>query len=232
MNPETRTPEEIYERIMAAAKHPKSTKALANIKWACDELEDRYKIPITVTRVGDQTKDKEGGPTAPSLRNNKEFVAYVKARAIRQILPEAERKSPTGTYRSNDPEANAIIYMLEAKCKATERKLRCITTSLGHSPDFDLSEFLKQSKLTLASLQPGQPPPPAPSSINSKVFEIIAKLLDPKHMEPFGLINHKGSIISPERNNRVMLHRSEVEILRTELERQRQEEASGQGDHC
>ena len=220
MSDETRTPEVIYDGIVTGAKHPKSKKAIQNIKTVCDEL-DADGIAISVTRVGNRTKDKEGGPTAPSLRNNKEYVAYVQARAFLQSLPSVGQNQTVGSYRTNDPETNAVLYMLEAQRDAAERKLRCVTKSLSNSADFDLNEFLKQSRLSLASLPVGQMPPPEPKQTNGRLHEIIAKLLDPKHMEPFGLILENGRIKSPERNSRVLLDKSDVQVLRDELEKHR-----------
>jgi hypothetical protein len=62
--------------------------------------------------------------------------------------------------------------------------------------------------------------PPKP-----ELADVLTKVLDERHLTPFGLLYEKDHIVSPERNLRCFLEPDEIQCLRDEIERLRQCEA-------
>ena len=89
-----KTSELVFEQILQAARHPKTKRAMQNLKKACDYL-DHHKIEITVTEAGKITEDFSGGPKTASIRNQKNFLNYIRARAGReQKAPRPQATQP------------------------------------------------------------------------------------------------------------------------------------------
>ena len=64
---------------------------------------------------------------------------------------------------------------------------------------------------------------------DGRLGEALAKLFNTKHIEPFGLVLDNERLKSAE-SLRVLLDKSDVQALRAEIERQRQQGQGGNGN--
>jgi hypothetical protein len=208
----------LFDSIKTNAGHPKSVTAMINVKEACDYLDDK-KIVITPAEVARITKSRKGGPIDRSLRNNKKLMDYVRTRQAEQKLPSIGANGSPVQVRTGDPDADAYIYQLEVSNRTLKNDIKCLRGLLSNSGiTFEPDASIDQSKLVLSTLPPGTLPQTPKQALDRKLVTTLAKLIDPNHFEFFGLLLDSGSIISPERNDRVFLDKSEVEAIQTALQ--------------
>jgi hypothetical protein len=190
----------IFERIVNDAKHPKSKTTADRIRDACDYLIEN-RIAISIPEVGRLCN--HSGPKAQSIRNNKLLAAYVKARSSEQSLPQ-HPKSGQARYTTSDVQVNAIIHALEVEASRERSQKENLTRALRDLGDYDLQAVLQTGRLV-------QFKPAAPMQLD---LSSLAKcLLNPNHLQKFGLILEDQRIICRDRNNRVFLEKTEVQQL-------------------
>lgn len=192
----------LKERGMAA----KSERALENIFAACAFLE-RNGLEITVAAVGNFCRGRTGGPAAQSVRNNKDYHAYVLARRSEQSLRPAHGKSESRKpFRSGDLNIDAHIQTLEYELQKTKTELHSLRQALPRLGEYDLSSAIEEGVLVIAA--------PQLPSISDEARSAILTLLNPDSLGAAGLILAKtGQIIAPDQNGSVLLNKVQVDAL-------------------
>ncbi len=204
----------VLKKVLQTAKHPKTKRAMQNLKKACDYL-DHHKIQITVTEAGKITGDVSGGPKTPSIRNQKNFLDYIRARRAEQKLPTPAHSSRNASVRTGEPKADAYIHGLEAQLRIAREQLASLRSSLLRFGEFDLEATLEAGKLI--------PAHPRESGVagNQELAGILNKILDPALLESVGLVRSGGGICSRDHPAKVFLERPEIECLLKEIDRRR-----------
>jgi hypothetical protein len=205
----------VLKKVLLAAKHPKTKRAMQNLKKACDYL-DHHKIQITVTEAGKVTEDASGGPKTPSIRNQKHFLDYIRARRAEQKLPAPANSPRNASVRTGEPVADAYIYGLEAQLRIARERLASLRSSLLHAGEFDLEATLETGKLV-----PAHSPREPRAAGNQELAGILSKILDPARLESLGLMLSGGRICSRDHPANVFLEKPEIECLVNEIDRRR-----------
>jgi hypothetical protein len=203
----------LFEQFERAARHPNTIKAIENLKKACDYLESEgVRVEITVAEVGLLTKDWRGGPTTPSIRNNKNFLEYIKVRRAEQTLPKLPQRDGSKKVSTGNPAVDSYIHSLEAEIRRLRSKISSLHSSIGAAGEYDLDASIKSKKLVLA---PAMEAKTARTSMrDSEVVSTLAKLANRDHVERFGLMESAGSLVSPENGNIVFLDKVEYSAIR------------------
>jgi predicted protein tyrosine phosphatase len=182
----------MLEAIFATAKHPKAKRAAEHVRDACDYLAE-HGIEISVPEVG-RLCDKTG-PKEQSIRNNKRLMSYVKVRRSEQTL-RVQMKSKEVRYETNDVQANAMIYALEADVRREKSQKQNLKQALANAGEYDLNATMRTGKL-----------------VGADVASVVKRLMDPEHLQKFGLTIRTDRIIALDRNNRVFMEKSDVQQL-------------------
>ena len=192
----------LFNSILEKAGHPKTKRAAENIKKACDYLDEKN-LHITIAEIG--VFCEASGPKTQSIHNNKEFVAYIKARQAEQQLQVKPSNGPT-RFESADPQANAIIYALQVEKRRLEQSIHNLKRALADAGDYDLEATLKTGRLVRLVQEKAAP-------VSGAVVDTIRRLLDPAHMVKFGLKRHQDRIVAVDRNNRVFIEKADLQRL-------------------
>ena len=211
------TSQQIYDRIAREAKHKKSVKALNNVKDACDFLQDKAKTEITITKIGSYCSERDGGPKTQSILNNKNLASYIQARRAEQNLP-MQPNSAEPEIRTGNALVDSYVAGVQSELRISRRnenRLRDIfrrhAEELG---GFDMDESLKQDRFVTKD----GPPVPSPTAIPSDLAPILRKFLDPAFMESLGFVQQDGCVFSPERNDKALLTKREVDCIQRVIE--------------
>jgi hypothetical protein len=191
----------MLEAIFATAKHPKAKRAAEHVRDACDYLAE-HGIEISVPEVG-RLCDKTG-PKEQSIRNNKRLMSYVKVRRSEQTL-RVQMKSKEVRYETNDVQANAMIYALEADVRREKSQKQNLKQALANAGEYNLNATMRTGKLVRIV--------PTVTPAGADVASVVKRLMDPEHLQKFGLTIRTDRIIALDRNNRVFMEKSDVQQL-------------------
>ena len=199
--PELPPSSSILETIIESAKHAKARKAAEHVRDACDYL-SQHKIEINVSEVGRLCN--KIGPKEQSIRNNKKLMTYVHARRSEQEL-RVQLKSKEVRYETNNVQANAIIYALEAEFRQVKSHYQNLKHALKDAGEYDLNATMRTGKLVRSG--------PSVTPVNADLAKIAKRLMNPEHLLKFGLVLRADRIIALDRNNRVFMEKSDVQQL-------------------
>jgi hypothetical protein len=185
--------EALYKSILDAARNEQGRHSIRSIKTACDTLA-RHHSPINANTVGKECLIQSQGPTPASIRNNKDYMTYIKARATAAGLP----KPTDGTAFEpvvSDPTTVAYIQSLKDKIILAELQARLLRKYLETQvSSVSIEKFLAtQDPQHFGHLMPKEEKPILPAV--AAVPALPAELSDPKHLEKFGLELVKERII-------------------------------------
>src|ERR1035438_2115854 len=113
--------EQLYLTTIGTFASPQAKRSFENIKNACDTLEQQG-VHINAAAVGKECVIKYRKPTAGSIRNNKIYMTYIRARADEAKV--AMLNSDTYMPRVMDPTTDAYIAVLRGKLLVADRKDR------------------------------------------------------------------------------------------------------------
>lgn len=197
---------QVEQRIRSSGLVPKSEKAFNNVVAACDFLQAQ-EIEITPAAVGNITSEKQGGPKIQSIRNNPDFIAYIKARRADQGGTKTRDSVRQRRIRTGDNAVDAYIQTLESELGQAKTEIRTLRQAIPSLGDFDLKGALAQGILTLAA--------PAPAGVPPQVKDAIRSLLDTERLASVGLeLVKTGQIISHDHLQQVFLNKQQVDALR------------------
>jgi hypothetical protein len=191
----------IFTSTCEEAQHPKTTKAMQRIKDACDYLCE-HDLPISIGEVGRFCK--QTGPKTQSLRNNSDFRDYILARQGEQTLV-VKAKPDRVKLATNDPQANAIIYALQTQAKIAEKRLANLKHALVNAGKYDLEAMTRTGKLVCFV---GEPPT---VSLDSGLANALRRLLDPGHLQKFGLSIKQDRVLGF--NDRVFIEKGDLRLF-------------------
>lgn len=200
-NDDNKSSAALFSLIIETAKHPKRKRAIENIKKACDYLEDK-KIGISVSEVGRLCE--ESGPKVQSINNNQEFRNYIKARRAEQKI-YTNPKSENPRYETDDPQANAMLYALEAEIRREKLQNKNLKRAYADAGEYDLEATSRTGKLVRLTAEK--------SSIDPVIADVLRRLLDPEHLRKFGLNIEGDRVIAVDRLNRVFLEKGDFQRL-------------------
>lgn len=192
---------ELFEMLIREAKHPKSQGAIGRIREACDYLAE-HSIPISIKEVAQLCA--KSGPKAQSIRNNRRFVQYINCRKAEQTLQAQPARSGKEGYRSSDVHANALLYAAETRLTSKDAQISALSRALRDLGVYDVETVLRTGRLELKT---------SPHVPLLELRAVASRLLNPIHLRQFGLVLQQDRIVSPNRNDRVFLDKTEVAIL-------------------
>jgi hypothetical protein len=192
----------LFNAILQKSGHPKSKRAAQHIKDACDYF-DGKEMEIVIAEVGKFCKNS--GPKTQSIHNNKDFCAYIKARRAEQKLAV---KPPNGELRfeSADPQANAMIYALQAERRRLQQMLQNLKRALSDAGDYDFDATMRIGRLIRAVAN-------SAPVVSPEILDVLRRLLDANHLIRFGLRIQQDRIIAVDRNNRVFMEKADLQRL-------------------
>lgn len=191
----------IFTATCEEARHPKTTKAMQRIKDACDYLCE-HNLPISIGDVGRFCK--QTGPKTQSLRNNPDFRKYILARQGEQTLV-VKAKPDRIKLTTNDPQANAIIYALQTQAKIAEQRLANLKRALINAGKYNLEAMTKTGKLVCFVGEP------ASVHLDSGLANALRRLLDPVHLQKFGLSIKQDRVLGF--NDRVFIEKGDLQLF-------------------
>lgn len=192
----------VFASIVDEFRHPKSRKAVEHVRDACDYL-DEHRIPIDIPEIARLCGAQ--GPRAQSIRSSRKLMSYVNARKSEQRLP-IEPSAATLGYASGDPQADAQVYALATQMKRERTQKESLKRALQGLGDFDLAATMRTGRLVRFREQ--QTP-----GIDA-FAGLVRRLLDPIHLQRFGLTIASDRVIAINRNNRVFIERNDLETLK------------------
>lgn len=195
------TADAILIKLRESARHPKTVAAAERIRDACDYLSS-HKIHISVPEVAQLCS--KNGPKVQSIHNNKVFKAYILARASEQEL-RAIPKRRSNQFEIADPELEAFVYAVEVGAKRERQQRENLARALSESGEWDLEATIASGKLV--------PRKNVSNSVSAELSAALRRLLDPNHLRKFDLHPMRERIIAINRNNRVFLEKSDLEVI-------------------
>jgi hypothetical protein len=192
----------LFNIITQQAGHPKSKRAAQHIKVACDYL-DGKNMEISIAEVGHFCTNS--GPKTQSIHNNKYFCDYIKLRHAEQKLVVKPSNGEL-KYESQDPQANAIIYALQAEKRRLGQMLENLKRALADAGSYDLEATMRTGRLVRVT-DDGAP------VVSSEILDVLRRMIDPNHLIKFGLKIQQDRILAVDRNNRVFTEKADLQRL-------------------
>jgi hypothetical protein len=169
--------EVIFNRLEARANN-RTLKCLMNLKSACDLLSSDG-LDISPAKVGAFTSRMQGGPNVQSIRNNKEFSAYVYARKSEQGLLESRMQFAQANIRTGDNRIDAYIRTLELEVQSGRQHLSNLKKAFLKNCTFDYSAAMKGELVIATSNSHGE--------VSEHEKAELRKLIDPAYLSKAGL---------------------------------------------
>jgi hypothetical protein len=211
-----RESEKLYRQIIDGNYDPRLKRSLEHIKEVCDTTEE-HGGRIYVSRIGELCKKEYQGPTAQSIRNQKDTLKkYVDLRAAEQQFPaDAGRKE--SKLKISDPKVRAYILILEEQVRDSEERFDILKNFFQRLAPVEIDQLIADA------FRSGTPLalPPMPNglgetqikgiALNEAARRALEKLTSESHLKPFGLSLYKGRVLSETK--RTFLDKGEYKAL-------------------
>ncbi len=154
-----------------------------NLKSACDLMHSEG-LEVSPARVGSFTAKMQGGPKEQSIRNSKDFAAYVQARRSEQGLLEARAQLAPAGFRTGDNRIDAYIRTLELEVEAGKQHLTNLKKAFTKNCTFDYNAAMKGELVIMNGN--------GHDGAGEHEKAELRRLLDPTHLATFGLELSRG----------------------------------------